>query len=234
MDSSGDSSDDNEPTVKRTPARSSSAQQSNNVLHRDHDWVANSYNALRQGKRKTNNIWGSVLQEQSISSCVRSLQANDNVDYTERGCESYDFTRAKLVDRSNSSNENDHDTRVENAGNDSNAVDLDKLETFATVKQPQKKQSNRVEKTRRGSHDERKPPGRAQHEGDLRNSLSRKRPIVKNNPKTAKPMRLGVSLDGLNRNNMAYLIADALHEPKDNVQVLGKINMNQGTAAFFF
>ena len=219
--SSEDESSDNdfdEPKTKRV-SRALPSRNSNEVLKRDNHWVAESYKAIQQGNRKVNNIWGSVLQEESISSCVKSLLENENIDYTERGCESYDYTRAGLDERPDASESSSSDEEEKAQDVERSIVDLDSLETFATSKVAREKQ---VVKDERSEKHNGGAAGDAKHQKDLRSLLHRKRKFCKGDLTTAiKPMKPNVKLDGLSNREMAEAMADALNEPKEQLDVIG-------------
>lgn len=85
------------PKMKRLtdPSPSSLSVQHEGGFKQDFDWVNKAHNSVVQTTKKglkPNNIWGSVLEEENMSSFISQMNRNEEIKYS-RGAESYDYTR---------------------------------------------------------------------------------------------------------------------------------------------
>ena len=112
---------------------------------RDNAWLQAKHQSIlnQPGPKKLNNIWGSVLQEENMSSFVDKLNRNEEVDYNVRGAESYDWTQSKHDPRflkKDDDEDEESESDVSSGSDDSEdqkdtdvPSDLTNMETFAAT-----------------------------------------------------------------------------------------------------
>ena len=83
-------------------------------------------------KRRVNNVWGSMLQEEILENTIKKVGVDEIVLFTkksDRGAESYDFTKASECKRSVTSDELVEEINKEKSSKGSSETELDLCET---------------------------------------------------------------------------------------------------------